>query len=74
MSRGFVPSGGEGARTPDLIHAMDALSQLSYAPLGNEKAILCIPVGRSNRFHHEFYPARRVDSGSGNTRRRRIVV
>src|SRR6185369_15590128 len=25
--------GGEGARTPDLIHAMDALSQLSYTPV-----------------------------------------
>ena len=31
----FFPSGGEGARTPDLIHAMDALSQLSYTPLGS---------------------------------------
>ena len=31
--------GPEGARTPDLIHAMDALSQLRYRPmlfLGNE--------------------------------------
>ncbi len=24
--------GGKGARTPDLLHAMQALSQLSYAP------------------------------------------
>ncbi len=28
----FVSSGAEGDRTPDLIHAMDALSQLSYGP------------------------------------------
>ena len=25
--------GDEGDRTPDLIHAMDALSQLSYVPV-----------------------------------------
>jgi hypothetical protein len=25
--------GPEGARTPDLIHAMDALSQLRYRPI-----------------------------------------
>ena len=29
----FSRSGAEGDRTPDLIHAMDALSQLSYGPL-----------------------------------------
>ena len=27
------PGGPEGARTPDLIHAMDALSQLRYRPM-----------------------------------------
>ena len=27
--------GAEGARTPDLMHAMHALSQLSYSPKGN---------------------------------------
>jgi hypothetical protein len=26
------PSGGEGDRTPDLVNAIHALSQLSYAP------------------------------------------
>ena len=26
------PSGGEGNRTPDLVNAIHALSQLSYAP------------------------------------------
>ena len=28
----YVPSGAEGDRTPDLMHAMPALSQLSYSP------------------------------------------
>ena len=27
------PSGGEGNRTPDLVNAIHALSQLSYAPV-----------------------------------------
>ncbi len=27
--------GGRGSRTPDLVHAKDALSQLSYAPTLN---------------------------------------
>ena len=29
-----VPGGAEGDRTPDLVVANDALSQLSYDPLG----------------------------------------
>ena len=33
-------SGGEGDRTPDLVNAIHALSQLSYAPV-----ILARPVG-----------------------------
>src|SRR6478752_8515716 len=39
------PSGGEGNRTPDLLNAIQALSQLSYAPgpLGNTK--LTFPSG-----------------------------
>ena len=39
------PSGGEGNRTPDLLNAIQALSQLSYAPgaLGNAK--LTFPSG-----------------------------
>src|SRR5437016_7610441 len=28
-----APSGGEGDRTPDLVNAIHALSQLSYAPV-----------------------------------------
>src|SRR5438067_7881902 len=39
LSRTRLIGGPEGARTPDLIHAMDALSQLRYRPmlfLGNE--------------------------------------
>ena len=32
MSPSCESSGAEGDRTPDLIHAMDALSQLSYGP------------------------------------------
>ena len=28
-------NGAEGTRTPDLLHAMQALSQLSYSPYGN---------------------------------------
>jgi hypothetical protein len=31
--------GAEGIRTPDLISAIDALSQLSYSPIGTEKYI-----------------------------------
>ena len=34
--------GGEGDRTPDLVNAIHALSQLSYAPL-----LYCAPFGRS---------------------------
>src|SRR3954449_3368569 len=32
LVRGLFASGAEGARTPDLRHAMAALSQLSYSP------------------------------------------
>jgi len=31
-------SGAEGARTPDLLHAMQALSQLSYSPAAGSGA------------------------------------
>ena len=37
--------GPEGARTPDLIHAMDALSQLSYGPEG----LGCLAIRASSR-------------------------
>ena len=33
LSRTRLIGGPEGARTPDLIHAMDALSQLRYRPM-----------------------------------------
>ena len=32
VQRENVPDGGEGNRTPDLLNAIQALSQLSYAP------------------------------------------
>src|SRR2546425_1194817 len=32
--KGTVNSGAEGARTPDLLGAIQALSQLSYSPVG----------------------------------------
>jgi hypothetical protein len=44
-------SGGEGDRTPDLVNAIHALSQLSYAP-----AIL--PPPKSNRREHGILSAR----------------
>ena len=33
IQRDLPRNGGEGARTPDLFHAMEALSQLSYTPV-----------------------------------------
>ena len=33
MSRLCLEDGGEGNRTPDLVNAIHALSQLSYAPV-----------------------------------------
>ena len=38
--------GDEGARTPGLIHAKDALSQLSYVPIRNTVAIIDYVGGR----------------------------
>ena len=32
-SHSYRPHGGEGNRTPDLVNAIHALSQLSYAPI-----------------------------------------
>ena len=40
------PNGGEGDRTPDLVNAIHALSQLSYAPV-----ILCRPQAPPRREH-----------------------
>ena len=38
------PSGGEGNRTPDLLNAIQALSQLSYAPGALWKRETNVPV------------------------------
>ena len=38
------PSGGEGNRTPDLLNAIQALSQLSYAPGAHWKRKTYVPV------------------------------
>jgi hypothetical protein len=32
----ITPGGAEGIRTPDLLRAKEALSQLSYSPLGKD--------------------------------------
>ena len=40
---GQTPDGGEGNRTPDLLNAIQALSQLSYAPGTPKKAIFQEP-------------------------------
>ena len=34
LLRGFADGGGKRDRTADLLHAMQALSQLSYTPTG----------------------------------------
>ena len=39
------PSGGEGNRTPDLLNAIQALSQLSYAP--GTCVETCVTTGRA---------------------------
>lgn len=41
-------SGIEGSRTPDLIHAMDALSQLSYDPVMGKRYFPKLPCGNVN--------------------------
>src|SRR4051794_25575814 len=41
------PSGGEGNRTPDLLNAIQALSQLSYAP-GSRWTKRTFPAGTAN--------------------------
>ena len=33
IGRNFLIGGAKGDRTPDLLHAMQALSQLSYGPI-----------------------------------------
>ena len=38
------PSGGEGNRTPDLLNAIQALSQLSYAPGALWKRETNVPI------------------------------
>ena len=36
--RAILPNGGEGDRTPDLVNAIHALSQLSYSPMRGRAA------------------------------------
>ena len=40
------PNGGEGDRTPDLVNAIHALSQLSYAPATFSWSSACRHTGR----------------------------
>src|SRR3981081_2600222 len=47
----YRPSGGEGDRTPDLVNAIHALSQLSYAPV-----IFAAP--QTTRREHGILPGR----------------
>ena len=43
------PSGGEGNRTPDLLNAIQALSQLSYAPgPAQRESSRMVPTGTAN--------------------------
>ena len=44
-----APSGGEGDRTPDLVNAIHALSQLSYSPTGPRRLPGAIVGARSGR-------------------------
>ena len=41
---GELLGGAEGIRTPDLINAIDALSQLSYSPTVMGRAIRLVPL------------------------------
>jgi RNA polymerase primary sigma factor len=76
------PSGGEGNRTPDLLNAIQALSQLSYAPgaLGNAKLtfpsgtaknsrgyIECQEIGASETYFGRYF-ARGGNDHVGNAR------
>jgi hypothetical protein len=37
-----LPSGAEGSRTPDLLNAIQALSQLSYGPKPTTHDLMCL--------------------------------
>ena len=38
----FLPGGGKRDRTADLLHAMQALSQLSYTPDERGRIVVCV--------------------------------
>ena len=44
IAPGISPDGGEGNRTPDLLNAIQALSQLSYAPGAYWKRKTYVPI------------------------------
>ena len=52
MATGLEVGGDEGDRTPDLLNAIQALSQLSYAP----KALQAILYGKKHPLSTTFLP------------------
>ena|GEM_PF-4959434 len=48
---GFKGGGDEGNRTPDLLNAIQALSQLSYIPKPEWKLVLCPQVAPHSEQH-----------------------
>ena len=52
-------SGAEGDRTPDLLNAIQALSQLSYSPIAKARVLVPTLFSKVNRFFHDvdFFPA-----------------
>jgi hypothetical protein len=59
--------GGRGTRTPDLYSAIVALSQLSYAPTGDDESI---KVGRDGRQRGLCAPSRSEVGGRESGERR----
>jgi hypothetical protein len=49
--------GAEGIRTPDLISAIDALSQLSYSPIGSDKYSAIEAACQIAMFEHHEEPS-----------------
>jgi hypothetical protein len=50
-----LPSGPEGIRTPDLLSAIEARSQLRYRPVNKAKVILPEAGGDVKKWAGEFY-------------------
>lgn len=50
----LAPGGGKRDRTADLLHAMQALSQLSYTPAAKEGRIIEIALGLVNPGFAQF--------------------